>query len=426
VSAIQAFTRSLPIVFLVSGQLLASSVWLAWTANTETDLAGYWVYRTQTPGINYVRLNTSVITSPSFVDTTAVAGTTYYYAVSATNTSGLESSKTAEVQAVIPAPATNHPPTANAGPDQTAAPATLVNLTGSGTDPDGDVLTYSWSQIGGPAVGLSGASTSTASFTAPSVAADTTLVFRLAVNDGRGGTASDDANVAIVTRFTSPTDFTIGGYVGVGTDSPQRALHVVGPNAVFRMDRRADTAAFVLVRSDNLGNPLKSFVVGANASGANQGEFIINDIGAAVAGGGQRRMTITNTGDTIFTGSLTANSLFPASSLALKTNIRLLEDPIRKLRDLTGVRFSWKSSGLPSLGVIAENVARVLPEAVSREPGAGLVQGVNYSSVTALLLESSKAQRRQIELLRAKREHLKRMLEDLARSNRRLEERVKQ
>lgn len=193
----QLFTRSLFVVFLASGQLLASSVSLAWTPNTETDLAGYWVYRTQTPGTNYVRLNTSVISSPSFVDTTAVAGTTYYYTVSATNTSGLESGKSNEVQAVVPAPPANSPPTANAGPDQTAAPGAGVTLTGSGADPNGDALTYAWSQVSGPAVSLGGASSPTASFTAPSVFADTTLVFRLTVNDGKGGVASDDVTVLV-------------------------------------------------------------------------------------------------------------------------------------------------------------------------------------------------------------------------------------
>jgi len=424
VSAIELLTRSLLIVFLVSGHLFASSVSLAWNANTETDLAGYWVYRTQTPGTNYVRLNTSVIASLSYVDTSAVAGTTYYYAVSATNTSGLESGKSAEVQAIVPAP-TNSPPTANAGPDQTAAPGTPVNLVGSGTDLNGDALTYSWSQVGGPAVSLSGASTPTASFTTPSVAADTTLVFRLTVNDGRGGMASDDANTT-VTVSTSLPSFTVVGYLGIGTDTPQRAVHLKGPNAVFQMDRSMDAAAFLMVRTDDLGNPLKAFVVGANASGANQGEFIINDIGAAVGGGGQRRMTITNAGDTIFTGSLTANSFSPASSLRLKTNIRLLENPLGKVKNLTGVRFDWKTTRLPSLGVIAEDVARVLPEVISREPKTGLLQGVSYDSLVALLVESSKAQGRQIEALRAKREHLRRLLEELCRSNQRLEEGVKQ
>ncbi|MEJ0029130.1 MAG: PKD domain-containing protein [Bacteroidota bacterium] len=38
----------------------------------------------------------------------------------------------------------NHPPVANAGPDGKVNVGASYNLTGSGTDPDGDTLTYSW------------------------------------------------------------------------------------------------------------------------------------------------------------------------------------------------------------------------------------------------------------------------------------------
>jgi hypothetical protein len=74
------------------------------------------------------------------------------------------------------------------------------------------------------------------------------------------------------------------GNVGLGIDSPERQLHLRGSNATFRMDRSADTAAFILVRTNTAGTPLKTFVVGANAAGPNNGEFIINDLGTAVSG----------------------------------------------------------------------------------------------------------------------------------------------
>ena len=70
--------------------------------------------------------------------------------------------------------------------------------------------------------------------------------------------------------------------VGIGTSAPVRQLHLVGSNAVFRMDRTADTAAFMLVRTDGSGNPQKTFVVGANSSGSGVGTFVIKDLGTAV------------------------------------------------------------------------------------------------------------------------------------------------
>jgi len=100
---LKIFCRSLPLVFiLLSGQLIAGSVSLAWIANAENDLAGYRVYRTQSPGTGYSPVNTSLVTTPAFTDTNVVAGNTYYYAVTAVNSSGQESPKSSEVKAILP------------------------------------------------------------------------------------------------------------------------------------------------------------------------------------------------------------------------------------------------------------------------------------------------------------------------------------
>jgi hypothetical protein len=73
---------------------------------------------------------------------------------------------------------------ANAGPDVSTRPGVVVTLSGkadnSSTLPSGD-LSYAWTQITGPTVTLTGAASSTASFTAPSVAALTKYTFALTV-----------------------------------------------------------------------------------------------------------------------------------------------------------------------------------------------------------------------------------------------------
>jgi hypothetical protein len=195
-------------LFLFSAGLFGASVSLSWNANTETDLAGYWVYRTKTSGTSYARVNTSLLTTTSFTDSSVSSGTTYYYTVSAVNKTGQESPKSAEVTATVPTSTstTNSPPVANAGPDQTVASGASVTLKGSGTDADGDALTYSWKQISGTTVTLSGATTATASFTAPTVSSNTTLTFRLTVSDGKGGTGTDDVNVVVTSSTSSTTN----------------------------------------------------------------------------------------------------------------------------------------------------------------------------------------------------------------------------
>jgi hypothetical protein len=105
------------------------------------------------------------------------------------------------------------------------------------------------------------------------------------------------------------------------------------------MDRDTDTAAFLIVRTDAAGNPLKSFVVGTNASGAGNGEFVVNDLGTAVGGAGVRRMTITNAGETHFTGNVRVPGFFHvARDRAVGEDVGPAEAPEARLARLEGSR----------------------------------------------------------------------------------------
>jgi hypothetical protein len=89
-----------------------------------------------------------------------------------------------------PPPPPNGPPIASAGPNQTVDAATVVTLNGSGSnDPDGSIASYAWTQTAGSAVTLSSGTAAQPTFTAPGVAAATTLSFSLTVTDNRGATS---------------------------------------------------------------------------------------------------------------------------------------------------------------------------------------------------------------------------------------------
>jgi hypothetical protein len=154
------------------------------------------------------------------------------------------------------------------------------------------------------------------------------------------------------------------------------------------MDRPYDTAAFMLVRTDGSGNPLKTFVVGANASGSNTGEFVINDLGTAVSGSGTNRLRIANN------GVVYVQSLVQTSSQALKDNVRTYANALETVTRLRGVKFNWKDSKTPSVGLIAEEVEKVVPEVVAHANGAA---GINYSALVGVLVEAVKEQETKLE-----------------------------
>ncbi|MDX2046199.1 MAG: PQQ-dependent sugar dehydrogenase [Chitinophagaceae bacterium] len=94
------------------------------------------------------------------------------------------------------APSTNLAPTANAGTDKTITlPTSTVSLTGSGTDPDGSIIGYTWSKVSGPAGGT--IASPNAASTNITALQQGTYVFRLTVFDNAGATATDDVQVTV-------------------------------------------------------------------------------------------------------------------------------------------------------------------------------------------------------------------------------------
>ncbi|MCB2088827.1 MAG: autotransporter domain-containing protein [Sphingomonadaceae bacterium] len=96
----------------------------------------------------------------------------------------------------------NASPTVNAGLDETVAGGATVNLSGSATDPETDPLTYSWTQVSGPAVTLADANTLTPSFTAPAKTNSVqTLEFSLVANDGTSNSAPDNVVISVAANI---------------------------------------------------------------------------------------------------------------------------------------------------------------------------------------------------------------------------------
>jgi len=105
-------------------------------------------------------------------------------------------------------------------------------------------------------------------------------------------------------------------------------------------------------------------------------------------------------GNIYSSGDITATNFYALSDLALKQNVVNIENPMAKLMGISGVSFKWKKNKSKAVGIIAQDVEKVLPEAVSTD-GQGY-KVVSYDSLIPLLIESVKSLKTELDLLKKK------------------------
>ncbi len=96
-------------------------------------------------------------------------------------------------------------------------------------------------------------------------------------------------------------------------------------------------------------------------------------------------------------GNAIADGWSTYSSRRWKTNIQTLPDALAKVEQLRGVSYDLKDNGKHEIGVIAEEVGAVVPEVVTFEADGKDARGVDYSRLTAVLIEAVKEQQREIQ-----------------------------
>jgi hypothetical protein len=127
------------------------------------------------------------------------------------------------------------------------------------------------------------------------------------------------------------------------------------------------------------------------------------------SGSGDDKAVIDSSGNFTTEGNVTAYG--SVSDIRLKENIEVIKNPIEKIKDLKGVTFTYKKDGEKSTGLIAQDLEKVLPEAVytaetivdetkGEKPEEHLA--IRYGNTVGLLVEAIKEQQEQIETLTAK------------------------
>jgi K+-transporting ATPase c subunit len=134
------------------------------------------------------------ITSPSQASTTvtALVQGVYQFQLKVTDNNGATGLATVQVTVN----AANIPPTANAGIDQSITlPTSTVNLSGTGTDPDGSISAYNWTKISGPASATINNANSASTKVRSLVQG--VYKFQLTVTDNRSATGKDTMQVTV-------------------------------------------------------------------------------------------------------------------------------------------------------------------------------------------------------------------------------------
>jgi hypothetical protein len=125
----------------------------------------------------------------------------------------------------------------------------------------------------------------------------------------------------------------------------------------------------------------------------------------------------TNTADTVvlrdsngsfysqsitLSGTLTAASVVETSSIALKQNVEPISKALDSVLSLNGVTYDRKDgSTKDEAGLIAEEVYQILPNIVTLDK-EGNPEGINYTKITAYLIEAVKQLKLEIDSLKGK------------------------
>ncbi|MEY4525812.1 MAG: hypothetical protein RIR57_1182, partial [Bacteroidota bacterium] len=217
----------------------------------------------------------------------------------------------------------------------------------------------------------------------------------------------------------------IGGNVGIGTTNPTAKLNLVGGGIrIFNGFSNNSTNRPVL-NTSTIGNyEIRGTGGGGGATqadGADDGFLRLSagggsDVGAqssidlsgysnvadmlnniVMRTAGTERLRIDNVGNVGIgtsaptvrlqvAGDIIANSIAGSSDARFKTNITSIENPLQKVLQLRGVNFDWKTTEFPSrsfsenrsVGFIAQEVEKVLPEVVQTEKNAEGYKSVQY------------------------------------------------
>lgn len=195
----------------------------------------------------------------------------------------------------------------------------------------------------------------------------------------------------------SPVVFPSGN-VGIGTTSPNALLDISANNTA--------TTGMARITSTNANGQMSlDFVSGTTTTRARIRADYVGDLILAASGSGLvylgypdlgsgNNVQVNGTSTTCVIGNGTGATNC-TSDIRLKKDIALIPDALAKLAQLRGVTFHWKDpakSGAEHIGVIAQDVEKVFPQAVGtlQDKTIGTAKTVDIAALVAPIIEALK------------------------------------
>ena len=118
-------------------------------------------------------------------------------------------------------------------------------------------------------------------------------------------------------------------------------------------------------------------------------------------------------------GNLRVNTTTYTSDKKYKNNILPIENAISKINNIEGVKYNWNTELFPKMnfdrkihfGVLAQDIEKVYPNLVFTDEWGN--KAVNYTELIPVIIEATKEQQSEIEILKKEIIELKKIINEL-------------
>ena len=198
------------------------------------------------------------------------------------------------------------------------------------------------------------------------------------------------------------------GNIGIGINNPSQKLDVRGNIQA----KKTSGSARIYIDGTAGNNELQFRESGSYAAAVGYNTvdnyLYLYQGGNVVLRGGNMGVGTTNPGYRLQVGNsgdgstARANAWNTFSDKNLKKDFEIIPRPMEKLKQISGYYYYWKngSDNSRQVGVIAQEIEKVLPEIVSTD--AEGIKSLDYSKIVPLLIEAVKQQQQTIEELSKK------------------------